>query len=233
MRKRDQAHGAFRTGRLRILAFVLVFCMAGFCGCGDEKENKETEPETVAVHAGEHLLHLAENGTVTDQIVEEFKDEKYDQEQFRADVEAELKEVNAKGNVASLQSLELKDGLMTVVLQFWSPEAYAAYNQKYVTGEEVILFQGNIEGAANQGYDMDAAFVKAGTNETVSPDTIKADAELKVIITNQACKLTADYPIVYVSEGVTMDTGAAVTKADSVNYIFYKNDTSVKEDEES
>lgn len=202
------------------LILVLCLCMTGFYGCDEDEEQEETK--VVSVFPGEHLIHVMENGTVTDQMVESFDASKYDQNQLRADVETELKEVNQESEQVTLEKLKLADGKMTIVFRYVSTAAYEAYNKKYVTGEPVVLFKGTVEEAANAGYEIEQNFVKAGSSDSVGADVIKADADLKVVVTSEACKVMVDHPIVYVSEGVSIDTGAAVTKADTLNYIFYK-----------
>jgi hypothetical protein len=59
---------------------------------------------------------------------------------------------------------------------------------------------------------------------------LQEDEDIRVVVTNEACKVMLEQDILYVSDGVTIDTGAAVTVADTVNYIFYK-EAQAKEDE--
>ncbi len=214
------------TALMCVLASSAVFAF----GCEKDEQPEETETPVVSVEAGEHLLTVKNDGTVTDRMVEQFDEATYSKDDLKADIETELAEVNQSEQLVTLQDISLANGKVAVTLQYASTQAYEDYNETYVTSDDVILFQGTVKQAKKAGYKLKGTYAKAGSDETVEAATLQEDEDIRVVVTNEACKVMLEQDILYVSDGVTIDTGAAVTVADTVNYIFYK-EAQAKEDE--
>ena len=208
--------------KVRKITLLFFICSLTFfiIGCNDKDKTKKVE-----LKAGESLIYVQKDGTITNKIVEEFDSKKYNMEDLKSDIEEEIKEFNSgsKDKKMSLESLNQEKNEAVLELKFPSYKEYAAYNKKYVTyGEKVVLFHGDIDEAVSDGYEMPESYEKADGEGKTDLNTLIGKNELKVIITNVGCKLQVDGEILYKSEDVKIEDGIAVTKDDSLNYIFYK-----------
>jgi len=209
------------TNKKRIISILFLVCSLMIVLCACDKD--DVEDKVVTVNPGESSLHILEDGAVVQKIVEEFDESKYNKDDFERDLKEELSEFNGSDSLVSIERLELNDSNMTLEFKFQSVQAFIDYTMKYVTnGSEVILFHGTVDEAVTAGFELPGTFTKADSDEYVNLDTIKSDNDIKVLITNIGCKIEVDGEFLYISEGVIISGYAAVTQADTTNFIFYK-----------
>ncbi|MCC8139864.1 MAG: hypothetical protein LIO67_06145 [Lachnospiraceae bacterium] len=141
-------------------------------------------------------LYIQKDGSITEAIVESFAQEYYSFDEFEDMVEKEIEAYNqgfAEEQV-SIQSLELKNSAIYLLLDYPDAEAYSAYN-------EVYCFQGTIEEALAEGLNFDMLFRDADYEDY---DTVEVTAKSsnQVLVLRDECVVQTESAIKYVSNNV-------------------------------
>lgn len=140
----------------------------------------------------------------------------------------------------SIQSCEVKDQKVTLLLDYASGEDYLTFNKtlsvpmEYFEGMEEFqngenselpasLFNGTAEEMAAAGYVVEGSFVKTKDGSAVSSETAFSDDKNYVVIIEGNASVQVEGKIIYTTDNVKVsgDNGA-VCESGGVSYIIYK-----------
>ncbi len=135
-------------------------------------------------------IYVHKDGRITEAIVENFMQDYYSFDEFQSMVE---KEVAAYDNV-SIQSLELKDSTVYLLLDFADAETYSKYS-------EVYCFQGTVDEALSAGLPFAMDF-KDEQYEEYSTAEVTEKTSNSVLVLKSEGFVETEQPIKYVSNNV-------------------------------
>ncbi len=168
----------------------------------------------------ETTLEFKKNGQVVHTIVEDFSADYYDLDELETDVKSQIEEYNTRvgSDRISLDSSELEDGTLTMVMTFQGAEDYSSFYRQ-------ALFCGTVKAAFEAGYDLDIELNSAqeeGT--TINKQDILDMGERHIIVVREAIHLKPYADILYASGDVevTGDRDAVVTDGQSLSYIIFR-----------
>lgn len=200
-----------KTGKKIAILTVSLLLLGLLTGCADHAT--ETEQTTMTI---------AKDRSVTLIIVEDFTQDYYSQSELQ---EMILKEAAAYNNShgaddISVEKVEVKDQKATVVMQFATPQAYAAYNNQ-------IFFCGTVEEAVQAGYAMDVPLLQLGeVTRQIGRDELMTMADSKLIIAEESQQIRLPGEVQYASEGVIVSgkgrTVMLPEEQEGMAYIIYK-----------
>ncbi len=141
-------------------------------------------------------LYIQKDGSITEAIVESFAQDYYSFDEFEPMVKEEVETYNqgfAEEQV-SIQSVELKNSAIYLLLDYPDAEAYSTYN-------EIYCFQGTIEEALAEGLTFDMLFRDADYEDY---DTVEVTAKSsnQVLVLRDECLVQTEGAIKYVSNNV-------------------------------
>lgn len=197
---------AMRKITILLLIVSMTVLLAG-CGSGGSAESETT-------------LEFKKNGQVVHTIVEDFSADYYDLDELETDVKSQIEEYNTRvgSDRISLDSSELEDGTLTMVMTFQGAEDYSSFYRQ-------ALFCGTVKAAFEAGYDLDIELNSAqeeGT--TINKQDILDMGERHIIVVREAIHLKPYADILYASGDVevTGDRDAVVTDGQSLSYIIFR-----------
>ena len=190
-----------------LLLIVSMTVLLAGCGSGGSAESETT-------------LEFKKNGQVVHTIVEDFSADYYDLDELETDVKSQIEEYNTRvgSDRISLDSSELEDGTLTMVMTFQGAEDYSSIYRQ-------ALFCGTVKAAFEAGYDLDIELNSAqeeGT--TINKQDILDMGERHIIVVREAIHLKPYADILYASGDVevTGDRDAVVTDGQSLSYIIFR-----------
>ena len=190
-----------------LLLIVSMTVLLAGCGSGGSAESETT-------------LGFKKNGQVVHTIVEDFSADYYDLDELETDVKSQIEEYNTRvgSDRISLDSSELEDGTLTMVMTFQGAEDYSSFYRQ-------ALFCGTVKAAFEAGYDLDIELNSAqeeGT--TINKQDILDMGERHIIVVREAIHLKPYADILYASGDVevTGDRDAVVTDGQSLSYIIFR-----------
>ena len=190
-----------------LLLIVSMTVLLAGCGSGGSAESETT-------------LEFKKNGQVVHTIVEDFSADYYDLDELETDVKSQIEEYNTRvgRDRISLDSSELEDGTLTMVMTFQGAEDYSSFYRQ-------ALFCGTVKAAFEAGYDLDIELNSAqeeGT--TINKQDILDMGERHIIVVREAIHLKPYADILYASGDVevTGDRDAVVTDGQSLSYIIFR-----------
>ncbi|HIV90081.1 MAG TPA: hypothetical protein H9744_00110 [Candidatus Eisenbergiella stercoravium] len=194
---------------MRKTVLLLLAAALLLAGCGG---NKSTEDVT--------SLEFRKNGEVIHTIVEDFSASYYSLDELEAQVQEQVDAYNesAGSNRISVDSAEVTDGVITMVMTFRGAEDYSSFYRQ-------ALFCGTVLEAFNAGYDLDIELVSAqeeGT--TISRPDILEMGDRHIIVVREPIVVKPYADILYASAGVevTGSREAAVTDSQALSYIIFR-----------
>ncbi len=193
----------------KLLTILLTVCFAFLLpGCG---EKEETEDVT--------RLQLKKNGEVVHTIVEDFSESYYDLEELKNEIQTQADAYNAGTEKVKLNSAELEDGRVRVVMTFQKPEDYAGFYRQ-------ALFCGTVKQAFEAGYDLNVELASADPEGAgITKAEILDMGERHIVIFREAVKVIPYGEILYASSDVTVsDNGkeAVSSSGEMLSYIIFK-----------
>lgn len=165
-------------------------------------------------------LYIQKDGSITEAIVESFAQDYYSFDEFKSMVEKEIQTYNQnfEEEQVSIQSVELKNSAIYLLLDYPDVEAYSAYNELY-------CFQGTVEEALAEGLTFDMVFRDADYEDY---DTVEVTAKSsnKVLVLRDECLVQTESAIKYVSNNVEilssrMAEVMPIDDEDEYAYIIY------------
>ncbi len=190
-----------------LLLIVSMTVLLAGCGSGGSAESETT-------------LEFKKNGQVVHTIVEDFSADYYDLDELETDVKSQIEEYNTRvgSDRISLDSSELEDGTLTMVMTFQGAEDYSSFYRQ-------ALFCGTVKAAFEAGYDLDIelnSVQEEGT--TINKQDILDMGERHIIVVREAIHLKPYADILYASGDVevTGDRDAVVTDGQSLSYIIFR-----------
>lgn len=218
---------------------MLIFVLAGICGCTSKKSAGKSGDEATIV--------IAKDNSVVVTYTEEFKEEYYDKDELEAQIDKEIKEFNEKyaadkSNGMSKESLKLKNKKITLKLKFAGYKDYETYSANYVSStRNAKLFTGTYEEAVAAGYDLtDKVTLIENTNtkkdnksdeeavNTVSNSGYMTLEELKsmenicVFYSNEGMEVELPGKVIAAGKNVVVGKNGITTSDRKVNYVIYQ-----------
>lgn len=162
---------------------------------------------------------IQKDGTILSNIVEEFGQSYYDQEELQQAILMEAADYNkAAGNGRiNVEKIDVNGGVATVCMTYQNAEDYAGFNH-------VVFFAGSAVDA-QENYELN--IVLSGikdTNETLSKADILAMEGYKLLIMDVQEPIYLDGRAEYVSDNVTAsdDRKSVWISEDGQGYVLYK-----------
>ena len=141
-------------------------------------------------------MYIQKSGKITYAVVESFEKEYYSLEEFQSMIDREVEACNSRDSepAISVESLEVKDGTLYLLMNFADAGAYAAYSEEY-------CFAGTISQALDEGRSFDMVFRDVDYEEYETADvTGKKDDHVLVTQTEGVVELEKE--VKYVSNNV-------------------------------
>lgn len=195
-----------RDWMLLLAAFVVTI---GLAGCG----SKSAETETT--------IEVKKNGTVVHTIVEAFSESYYDLEQLKTMMQEACDAYNetAGQKAVSIESAEVTEGVVTVVMKYKDAASYAGFNKQ-------ALFAGTVKGAFDAGYNLDVTLLSAREEgETAGKQELLTMGEKNMVIVREDVRVKVWDKILYHAQDAlpTEDSRTVtVTDADTLTYIVFE-----------
>ena len=166
-----------------ILVIVIGAVVLGGCGAGYEDETTNT-------------LFILEDGKVVSTDVEAFDENTYNKNDLKSYTNQVIKAYNDENgkNSVKQKSLNIKDGVATLVLEYASADVYEDF-----IGTEV--FVGTVAEALEAGYTFEDQFAKVGDAlpQAIDGASVVKDGSLKVVVIKANMKVSVEGDILYVS----------------------------------
>ena len=194
---------------MRKMVLLLLTAALLLAGCGG---NKDTEEAT--------NLEFRKNGQVVHTIVEDFSASYYSLDELMSEVSSQADTYNgtAGSKRITVDSAEVKDGVITMVMTFQSAADYSSFYRQ-------ALFCGTVKEAFDAGYDLDVT-LKSVTEEgtTVGRQDILEMGERHIIVLREAVAVRPWADILYVSGDVEAagSREAASTDPQALSYIIFR-----------
>lgn len=191
--------------QLGVLALLAVCLLAG---CGKADKARTT------------TLFVEKSGKVTEAIVEAWDDGKYDGEELRKEIEAQIQTLADEKRSVKLKKLEEKDGEMKVQMTYDSLETYGQFNN-------VVAFSGTIAEAQERGYSFDGEYHSTKDKPSIHQAQLDGSEEYCVLILSDDQEVSTAFDVLYASEGVEVSDGgrkAVISGAGESTpaYLIYK-----------
>lgn len=194
---------------MRKMVLLLLAAALLLAGCGGDKDTEEATN-----------LEFRKNGQVVHTIVEDFSASYYSLDELMSDVQSQVDTYN--GNAGSrritVDSAEVKDGVITMVMTFQNAGDYSSFYRQ-------ALFCGTVKEAFDAGYDLDVT-LKSVTEEgtTVGRQDILEMGERHIIVLREAVAVRPWADILYVSGDVEAagSREAVSTDPQALSYIIFR-----------
>jgi len=178
-----------------------IFAMVALlmCGCGEAKVPDKVDVTSIAI---------AEDGTVTSYLVDEFDKDYYNISDLTAMAIGEAADYNTENQTGEdipivVEKVEaMQDGSSKVMVthKYNKADTYMDYNGS-------VLFYGTVKDALDAGYLSDGGDFSNIVLKNVKDDTLMVEEQLLqeqgrfLIITNEAVKVYSPTKVTHVSEG--------------------------------
>lgn len=194
---------------MRKMVLLLLTAALLLAGCGGDKDTEEATN-----------LEFRKNGQVVHTIVEDFSASYYSLDELMSEVSSQVDTYNgtAGSKRITVDSAEVKDGVITMVMTFQSAGDYSSFYRQ-------ALFCGTVKEAFDAGYDLDVT-LKSVTEEgtTVGRQDILEMGERHIIVLREAVAVRPWADILYVSGDVEAagSREAASTDPQALSYIIFR-----------
>lgn len=198
--------------KMKRIGALLVLCMAVLCGCG-KKEIDLTKMEVT-----DTALAVRAEGKLQSTIVADFDKDYYTKDGLTAYIEEQIAEYERKnGGEITLESVEEKDGKVTVVFSYDSVTSFAGFQK----AEE--CFSGTVSAAAAHEAWPDS-FQEADSSDLTEASEVEKDAKDKVVILCPAEKMQikVEGTITYLSGSIYVDEQTAQVEAGQTAVVVYE-----------
>lgn len=186
-----------------------VICMVALTACTSEGE------------VGESTVTIDKKGKIVSVIVDEFGQEYYDKEDLKSYSMEEAAVYNAahEENAVTLTKLEVKEGVVTVQMEYASAQDYAAFNSTQ-------FFAGTIEEAYEAGYSLDITLQSvAEPDKTIGKSEILSMGNKDIVIAEEKVLYKLPSKALYIGQNEEVIKSTSVRKADGgqedMIYIIY------------
>lgn len=141
-------------------------------------------------------MYIQKDGKVTYAVVESFEKDYYSLEEFQSMINREVEACNSRYSepAISVESLEVKDGTLYLLMEFADADAYAAYSEEY-------CFAGTISEALDEGRSFDMVFRDVDYEEYGTAD-VTGKKDDHVLITQTEGVIELEKAVKYVSNNV-------------------------------
>ena len=194
---------------MRKMVLLLLTAALLLAGCGGDKDTEEATN-----------LEFRKNGQVVHTIVEDFSASYYSLDELMSEVSSQADTYNgtAGSKRITVDSAEVKDGVITMVMTFQSAADYSSFYRQ-------ALFCGTVKEAFDAGYDLDVT-LKSVTEEgtTVGRQDILEMGERHIIVLREAVAVRPWADILYVSGDVEAagSREAVSTDPQALSYIIFR-----------
>ena len=177
----------------RTLATMLAFLlMCFFTGCSAEPEAEVT------------TIKIAEDGKVSQTIVEEFSSEEYDGTELRESIKAQVEEYNRSsgGESARLERFDVLEGKVRVVLSYSSVKDFVQLND---ASPAYFYFYGTVAQASDQGLIPEVMLYQGGKlgSAGVNANGIRKYPDRHLMILMESAHVELPGNILFCSENVS------------------------------
>lgn len=191
---------------------------AGLCllavllsGCG-----QTSVPDEIS----EPSLVIGSDGGVTAYLVGEFDKSYYDLSELTVMAREEAAEFGRPSQdgtmpvmLENVEAVQDGSGRVVVAYRFDGTASYKAF-----LGNE--LFYGTVEEALAQGYLFDMVFKSVGNGTPMTSETLAAEKERHLIITNAAAVIYCPNKVTHVSTGAVMNSDGSVNASQATDTVY-------------
>lgn len=193
--------------RKRMLCSVLIPLCLSLWGCG---RTADADANTVIIE---------KNGQVTSVIYEDFSQSYYGEDELKSFILNEVAEYN-KGSAGAItvSKIEPADGNIRVVMEYRTPEDYAAFN-------EADFFYGTVKEAYDAGINLEVTLVDVvDEGNEVDRAALLEMGESRIVVFDEAIHVRTYSKIAYASEDLMIVKGdkEAVSMMKGTEYIVLK-----------
>lgn len=183
-----------KTGVAAVL--LITGILAG--GCGKSDAGDSVEAGIVSASA----IEVQKDGRIVETITEEFSEDYYSEDALRNMILSEVADFNMDApEDISVDKLEKKDGVVTVMFSYPSAEVYSEYNSNQY--EERKIFCGTVAEAYDAGYSLEVTLKSAkNEEEIIGKEEILGMGERHIVIVDEPMHIKTFQKILYVSENV-------------------------------
>lgn len=168
----------------------------------------------------ESFIRILDDGRVESVIVSDFPEDEYNIDAFKDMVYSEMASYNSsheRGSV-KLKNASVKEGKISVVMQYKSAEDYADFN-----GSD--LFYGTVYEAISKGLPDNVVLKNTLGNNTVTNDNLSDLGFYHMLIIDEATKVIMPSSVLYASANVELlgaDTAQMSDESSGTAYLIIK-----------
>ncbi|RGY97041.1 hypothetical protein [Clostridium sp. AM58-1XD] len=207
-------------------AAVLLLALTGsmLFGCGGKNTGSS------GFHPESSSIYVTGDGRVSSALVEAYEKDNYDENSLKTYLDSEISrygEANeGQGDSApvSLKECTVKNGKMTAVFEYASPEDMIKFAEAQQDDSMSLtsLEVKNAVDALSGGDVSDGTFFNA-KKEAVKLDDVRKENEAKAVIASGEGLIRTEGKILFVSEGVELDSAKNTAKVTGeTSYIIFK-----------
>lgn len=190
---------------------LLTGAMLGIVSCSSKAEG-----------VSESLLTIAKDGSIREEIMENFEKGYYDKDELQRKIleQAASYNRNAGTECVRVEKVEAKEDKILVKMTYTGSEDYASFNQ-------AVFFTGTAREAEESGYNLDVVLSGIKNDqETIGKSDLLALEGSRVLITNISEGIALTGKALYVSDNVVPASNAKTVwytgGEEGLAYIVYK-----------
>lgn len=194
---------------MRKTVLLLLAAALLLAGCGGKESTEDVTS-----------LDFRKNGKVVHTIVEDFSASYYSLDELESQVQAQVDTYNenAGSERIEINSAEVTDGVITMVMTFQGAEDYSSFYRQ-------ALFCGTVLDAFNAGYDLNIELMSVqeeGT--TIGRQDLLEMGDRHIIVAREPIVVRPYADILYASSSVQVSGNreATVTDSQALSYIIFR-----------
>lgn len=188
----------------KILVLLVAFSLL-LCGCGFSNE-KSTESTII----------INKDGTIKSIVVEEFPQDKYDENELRQMIRDNVWAYNNSHDTGDVKlvSCEVVNNVATLTMLYNSSSDYAEFNDK-------DFYFGTVSAARDAGYAKSATLKNAHGVNTVSGSAIDDLATYHMVVFDEDVLVKTYASVLYYSQNLNLVDDVTVTREDDASGLSY------------
>lgn len=191
--------------------FCILFfgCICIMISCGSKNNLKAGEAEV-------NTILVKKDGTIQSSLVEEFNKKYYDKTELKDFIEKEVSNYNKKagGDKVTVSSLEVKDGIASVVFTYANIQDYAEFNQ--VEAELISASE------ARDKSIISDDFIDISTNETVAKEKAFEEDNDLVLIIGEQLNITVEGKLKYYANAAVLNQTTVQATGENNTVVVFK-----------
>ena len=191
------------TGKKQLLLFMLLFSVVFLGACGKKR----------AAAVSENAAVFDKNGGITVTTVEDFPEARYDKDELKKAVDAEVKDYNERSSrkAVKVEDLKINDGKATAVIGYESWQDFHDFNGG------AMLYYGTVDGITGLGWDLSRLLMQPSlqnSNRILNTATLGTLGDRRLIYVSEPMILEFEGTPLYITSGCRIEEDGRIRVPD-------------------